>query len=281
VAKKEQISISKMSDEEHKDVSLNQTNLPLAKDETKFELCIDDMGHRLGNFHNYYKFHPPSDRMSCMTLILDHIRDTCSRKLLCMDAKSRGLKSSVFHYCDLGCNEGDLTIQLAETLQENLQQRIEFLGLDIDKTLIDRAEEKWKNLAEISGQFKTANLCTDLDDMLEDQSTDLISLLSTTMWIHIQAGDDGLENLLKLLCKKSRRFLIIEPQPSKCYRNAMIRLRRLGRPELDVSSSRLSWRLDLEQQIEKTLESCSFYRVLGRERRTSWKRSIQLYELRV
>jgi Bicoid-interacting protein 3 (Bin3) len=270
-----------MSDEDPKILASTKSDVSSAKDETTFEICIDDLGHRHGNFHNYYKFHPPSDRMSCMTLILDYIRDTCSRKLVCLDTKCRDSKTSVFHFCDLGCNEGDLTIQLATSLQENLQQTIDFLGLDIDEALIERAGEKWKNSPEISGQFKTANLCTDLEEMLEDRSIDLISLLSTTMWIHTQAGDSGLENLLKQLCKKSRRFLMIEPQPSKCYRNAMIRLRRLGRPELDVSSSRLSWRLNLEQKIEETLASCSFYRVLGSETRTSWNRCIHLYELRV
>merc|ERR1712224_1073186 len=104
-------------------------------------------------------------------------------------------------------------------------------------------------MGNIEGSFDVGNICTDLD-RLEDESVDLISLLSTTMWIHIHTGDDGLKSVLEALCRKSRKYIIIEPQTSTCYRNAMVRLRKMGRPELDVSVERLKWRLKLEKEIE-------------------------------
>jgi 2-polyprenyl-3-methyl-5-hydroxy-6-metoxy-1,4-benzoquinol methylase len=240
-----------------------------------------DMGHRIGNFHNYYSFHPPSNRLQHMGEILQYLRDTSSHKRRCSsDGDERALQSSAFQYCDLGCNEGDLTIEIAKALQGALQQPVEFKGMDIDEELIDRANVKWSDEEGLVGRFESANICTDLEGKLDDNSIDLITLLSTTMWIHVHAGDAGLKRVLEQLCRKSRRYLIIEPQPSKCYRNAMIRLRKMGRPEIDVSSKRLTWRPKLDEEIEKTFNLYSFYRVFGGKERTSWNRSIHLYEKR-
>ena len=238
-----------------------------------------DMGHRIGNFHNYYTVHPPSIRLQRMGAILDYVRDTSPRK------RQRGMQDErtspePFRYCDLGCNEGDLTIEIARALQGALQQPVAFKGMDIDAKLIQRASAKWKNIDNLSGTFEAANICTDLDAKIEARSMDLISMLSTTMWVHVHAGDDGLKRVLEQLCRKSSRYLVIEPQPSKCYRNAMIRLRKMGRPELEVSSDRLKWRLTLDDKIEKTLNNCSFQRVLTDKELTSWNRSIHLYEKR-
>lgn len=240
-----------------------------------------DMGHRIGNFHNYYSFHPPSNRLQHMGEILQYLRDTSSHKRRRgIDIDGQSLHLSAFQYCDLGCNEGDLTIEIAKALQGALQQPVEFKGMDIDDQLVDRANVKWKDEEGLTGRFESANICTDLDEKLDDNSVDLVTLLSTTMWIHVHAGDAGLKRVLEQLCRKSTRYLIIEPQPSKCYRNAMIRLRKMGRPELDVSSERLTWRTKLDEEIEKTLNCYSFYRIFGGKERTSWNRSIHLYEKR-
>ena len=239
-----------------------------------------EKGHRIGNFHNYYSFHPPSNRLQHMGAILDYLRDTSSRKRQRADGESSTTSPLPFLYCDLGCNEGDLTIEIATALQGTLQQPVDFKGMDIDAELIQRANDKWKDAKEVTGTFEPANICTDLDAKIENGSMDLISLLSTTMWVHVHAGDEGLQLVLEQLCRKSRRYLIIEPQPSKCYRNAMIRLRKMGRPELDVSSEKLQWRPKLDEEIEKTLNRYSFYQVKKDKERTSWNRSIHLYEKR-
>lgn len=246
--------------------------------EDALQVSALDMGHRIGNFHNYYTFHPPSARLQHMGPILDYVRDTSPRKRQRgMEDEERALPTP-FRYCDLGCNEGDLTIEIATALQGALQQPVEFKGMDIDAELIQRANSKWKNIEHLSGTFEPGNICSDLDAKIEDRSMDLISLLSTTMWVHVHAGDEGLKQVLEQLCRKSRRYLVIEPQPSKCYRNAVIRLRKMGRPELEVSSDRLKWRLKLDAEIEKTLKACSFQRVLTGKELTSWNRSIHLYE---
>lgn len=245
--------------------------------------AVQDLGHRLGNFHNYYSFHPPSNRLQHMEGILSHLKDTSSRKRLRVSSdENQKASSTAFCYCDLGCNEGDLTIEISKAFQEALQQPVEFIGMDIDPELIERATKKWEDVpGTLTGSFESGNICTNLDRLLEDGSMDLISLLSTTMWIHVHAGDDGLKSVLEQLCRKSKRYLIIEPQPSKCYRNAMTRLRKMGRPELKVSAERLQWRPKMDEEIGKTLNGCSFYKVeVDGNKPTAWNRSISLYEKR-
>jgi SAM-dependent methyltransferase len=186
-----------------------------------------------------------------------------------------------FSFLDLGCNQGDLTIAIAQAIHENLNRPIVFAGIDIDSELIGLAVNKWKDSDTIKGRFLAGNICTQLDLLVPDMSVDLVSLLSTTMWVHVHVGDEGLKSLLETVCLKSRRFVILEPQPSKCYRNAVIRLRRMGLPELNVSNDVLQWRPKIEDAIEETLNRCSFYRVIESKERTAWNRSIYLYERRI
>jgi hypothetical protein len=42
----------------------------------------------------------------------------------------------------------------------------------------------------------------------------LTTIFSTTMWIHVHGGDDGLREFLERACGWTRRYLLIEPQPS-------------------------------------------------------------------
>ncbi len=42
----------------------------------------------------------------------------------------------------------------------------------------------------------------------------LTTIFSTTMWIHVHGGDDGLREFLGRACGWTRRYLLIEPQPS-------------------------------------------------------------------
>jgi hypothetical protein len=61
--------------------------------------------------------------------------------------------------------------------------------------------------------FSTSRSTTTL---LKNKRFHLTSIFSTTMWIHIHAGDDGLKDFLKRACSISD-MILIEPQPSKWY----------------------------------------------------------------
>ena len=213
-----------------------------------------DRGHRLGNFHNYYCFHPPSDRIiplfhECYPhlpdLILKHrVGDNDNKLNLMTEGEEEGDVS--VSYCDLGCNEGVLSLAVARELRkhfDNLNQirrvrNIRCLGLDVDEELIDRANKKVSSVdASSSSDFSRIETCfkvCDLNDgtahedasnlflrkfycdtkAIEPPRFDLVSIFSTTMWIHVHGGDSGLTNFLTRVCKMCR-LLLIEPQPSK------------------------------------------------------------------
>jgi SAM-dependent methyltransferase len=236
-----------------------------------------DKGHRYGNFHSYYNFHPPVDRISLLTRkggFLEHI------------AKTWNPTDTGFSYVDVGCNEGDLTIEIAKAildqLKGKLQTKVIVKGIDLDPILIERAQEKWQQNESadvaIQASFQEADILSTEISEAEAFTADFTSLFSTTMWIHIHGGDEGLTRVLKKLCAQTRHFLLVEPQPSKCYRNATMRLRKLGQPDVDVSSDRLKLRPKIEEEIDKILEEQSFKRVQTDTDKTKWNRSLRLYE---
>ena len=57
----------------------------------------------------------------------------------------------------------------------------------------------------------------------------------------------------------------------------MIRLRKKGVAEFDISFDRLKLRSNIEEEIDKIMTECGFEAVEQSER-TDWNRSIRLYE---
>jgi hypothetical protein len=43
--------------------------------------------------------------------------------------------------------------------------------------------------------------------------------ISVTMWIHLNHGDDGLSRFLEVVASYTH-YLLLEPQPWKCYQTA-------------------------------------------------------------
>jgi SAM-dependent methyltransferase len=269
---------------------------PTKKEDEPTVTCATDKGHRYGNFHSYYNFNPPHARISLLQRkgrILDYIVKAYSKP----GGDDDDDKDTTFSYVDVGCNEGDLTVEIAKTLLEQWKKTstggppstIHATGMDLDPVLIDRAREKWSNVnddkdcnkkANIQVRFQEADILSAETDAL---SADLTSLFSTTMWIHIHGGDDGLRSVLKKLCNQTKQFLLVEAQPSKCYRSATMRLRKLGQPEVDVSTERLKLRSNIEEHIDTIVREHSFRRVefqneKDQEDKTQWNRSLRLYE---
>lgn len=95
------------------------------------------------------------------------------------------------------------------------------------------------------------------------------------MWIHLNHGDTGLEHFLKTICSFCK-LVVIEPQPWKCYRNAARRLRRAKKDDFPLLKT-ISYRENIEEQIEKMLEKNGFEKVVTSEV-NSWKRKLLLYK---
>ncbi|XP_078621804.1 pre-miRNA 5'-monophosphate methyltransferase-like [Branchiostoma floridae x Branchiostoma japonicum] len=158
------------------------------------------------------------------------------------------------------------------------------LGCDIDSVLIQRAVENNPHPDHLT--FQT------LDYMIPEQRQetlgsylqrfgrakfDVTFCFSVTMWIHLQNGDSGLMEFLRSVSGWTR-FLLLEPQPWKCYRSAGRRLRKLGRDEFPRLKT-LRIRGDVEREIDRCLtEGCGMTRV-GGFGETQWGRKLVLYRI--
>lgn len=237
----------------------------------------EDKGHRHGNFPNYYSFHPPQNRLNLLeqcglmayirrelVVVADDVselgEDEAKKSTSSPRKKSRlddnescaaaretkndlmAEKGDMIYYCDLGCNEGDLTMAMASLLRKavhNNEHTVRCLGLDIDASLVQRASEKFSRKdvdvksekQEFMPVFKDCNLCSNDEhntacssffvnttnaqqEVIPQKMFFLTTIFSTTMWIHIHAGDDGLTKFLERACGWTKKYLLIEPQHS-------------------------------------------------------------------
>jgi hypothetical protein len=210
----------------------------------------DDKGHRHGNFPNYYSFHPPQNRLLLLEQygLMTHIRrglfgpqgDKATAATSSRRKKPRleiSRECNEIYYCDLGCNEGDLTMAVSSCLSNkevhNNEQIVRCLGLDLDPTLIQRATDKFSGKYgndDSEKVFKACNLCSDFEhnnacssffasnntqlDPTPKEMFSLTTIFSTTMWVHIHGGDDGLKKFIERACGWTKQFLLIEPQRS-------------------------------------------------------------------
>ena len=299
----------------------------------------DDDGHRYGNFHNYYTFHPVSNRTEYLKEMLTFIANQWNAVMLACDMLA--CDKELFRYTDIGCNEGDLTLEIARLLSihismplsnksnqdengttstatksQHTNTNIVCMGLDLDADLIRRAQIKVQKdtallLPKIRAEFsvldvlnedielqQTTDSATNCTTSSLKYITDFTTIFSATMWIHIHGGDDGLRRVLQKLCSSTQYWILLEPQPSKCYGRVAFRLRRLGLPPLDVSNERLRLRPNIEDAIEEIMKEFSFERVKFNnnsryytlesehkiqgedsvETKTKWNRPLRLYQ---
>jgi len=242
--------------------------------------CVDDDGKKMNSTGSSSNIDVADKEVS--------EEERATKKLRTEKTKLQQLPEDCIYYCDLGCNEGDLTLAMASSLlskkytsNEHTTTRdelivnkvseskvvssasVKVLGLDLDPMLIDRANnklvspsdcsvggDKSKKVEEglrfsgIDATFKVCNLCSESEHnnaytsyindqnlQLKDTSTstaeastitqvpstqlfDLTTIFSTTMWIHVHSGDEGLKSFIERACLCTRKFLLIEPQPS-------------------------------------------------------------------
>lgn len=218
---------------------------------------------KFGNFINYYSFHDVSERIN--NLHPQMFPAPVDNQLVCLD---------------VGCNTGELSKALYVYLKTLYPYcHIHMLAVDLDSTLIERANEsnEYSNI-----KFITCNIM-DPNDRLHIQSYldshkhiafDLSFCFSVTMWIHLNNGDEGLLDFLKLI-KSIARTIIIEPQPWKCYRNAQRRVKKSG-SYFDHYES-LKIKSNVDSVIEKTLSEGSHSKTYESQS-SSWNRRVQSFQ---
>ncbi|XP_056644207.1 probable RNA methyltransferase CG11342 [Diorhabda sublineata] len=214
-----------------------------------------------GNFINYYQFHSTEERINLLP-------------------KNIWNQMNPFVALDVGCNAGNLTMALKDFLKKYSSLEPSILAVDIDPLLINRANEHTSD--GITFQ------CLDIMDVTKrDQTINkyLIQMkvekfkvafcFSTTMWIHLNYGDEGLENFLKYICSIAV-VVVIEPQPWKCYKTAVKRMKqkKFVFPEF----SKLKYRENVESVIEQVLNiDCNMVKLIESER-TTWERKLLIFK---
>lgn len=152
---------------------------------------------------------------------------------------------------DIGCNDGILSLKIAETLGVK-----SMTGVDIDGHLVQRAQRNLRlrvreaeaelrlkrSLAregyQVESQpdrsgfpynvfFQTGNYVLDNEEQLakvEENKYDIIQAFSITKWIHLNWGDRGLKLFFRRAFRELRPDgkLIIEPQPFQTYKKKLL-----------------------------------------------------------
>ncbi|XP_045410924.1 RNA 5'-monophosphate methyltransferase [Lemur catta] len=232
-----------------------------------------------GNFPHYSRFHPPEQRVRLLPPEL-------LRRLFPPQSPERRPILGL----DVGCNSGDLSVALykhflslhdGETCSD-ASRELRLLCCDIDPVLVERAEKECP--------FPDALTFVTLDFMNQRTRTVLLNsflsqfgrsvfdigfCMSITMWIHLNHGDHGLWEFLAHLSSLCH-YLLVEPQPWKCYRAAARRLRKLGLHDFDHFHS-LAIRGDMANQIVQILTQDHGMELVCSFGNTSWDRSLLLF----
>lgn len=91
------------------------------------------------------------------------------------------------------------------------------------------------------------------------------------MWIHLNHGDDGLQAFLATIHRISR-LAVIEPQPWKCYKAAVKRMKMSD--ERFPFYDELKIRERVEADIERRFLEFGGVKKVGETGRTKWNRRI-------
>lgn len=155
------------------------------------------------------------------------------------------------------------------------------LAVDIDPDLIERAKEASTNLPIVfecidvlSKDFEC--VCDSFLTQNSRNEFDIAFLFSITMWVHLNHGDEGLIRFLKKISLRAK-FIIMEPQPWKCYKAAVRRMKR-AKKDIFPFWNEIYFKETIENDLAKILrEECSC-KLVWKSEKTIWGREISLYE---
>ncbi|CAN7996938.1 unnamed protein product [Ixodes hexagonus] len=222
---------------------------------------------KYGNFVNYYQFNKPEARLNTLPEDLSSY---------CLLSDQRQLVA-----LDIGCNSGALTTQLYRNLTTSSTGDVKVLGIDIDDSLIQCAARSnpfpdsieymcLDMMANTSGQ-----VIADYLARCGRKRFDITFCFSVTMWIHLNHGDSGLKRFLESVCSNTR-YLLVEAQLWKCYRNASRRMRRANRDDFQHLDM-LRMNVNVEKNIHSFLLGRCSMELVQCFGQTQWDRKVTLY----
>ena len=178
----------------------------------------------------------------------------------------------------------DLTAAMFQQTFRDVDTRM--LGVDLDDQLIQRAKTQFS--VDDRLEFRTLDLMSEssADELRsylrscgdERPVFDLVTVFSVTMWIHLNHGDQGLEQFIRTLCSLSR-YILVEPQPWRCYQTAARRMRKLGQEEFSQMKMIEMRGPGVDSQIVELFikEGLDIVRDFGE---STWKRKLVLFKQR-
>ena len=205
-------------------MSLSESQKPTQLSGSTLSLVIPGIGaddlfseqHLRGNFRDYYSFHSVESRLS---LIPNGLFLSLFASLGSPD---------VFSILDCGCNDGSLSMAVFERAKEELPSNIvvKLVGVDIDNVLINRAKEQFSSTTT-NVEFKCFDFMVEQEDEIDMKSKfSFVCCFSSTMWIHLHYGDEGLNKFLRKLSSMTHGAILLEPQNWDSYKTARKRIRK-------------------------------------------------------
>lgn len=168
---------------------------------------------------------------------------------------------------------------LQDALQQNICKECYIFGIDIDPILIERAEQYKSTFVsfkclDVANEKLRNNYVTNYLNDHKVEKFDVTFCFSTTMWIHLNHGDEGLRNFLKYI-KNISHMLIIEPQKWNSYKSAIRRLKRSNCKET-LKFNELTIRNDVDKQIENILIEFGA-KLIHKSDSNEWNRNILIF----
>lgn len=166
-------------------------------------------GHLRGDFPRYYDFHTTGPRIQAL------LGDAEAQRVLSVVAGAPVLLLS-----DWGSNAGDLTLELARRLRVETGHAVAALGLELNAGLVERARGLVAEAAAAQQhQPQAVELEFEALDVVAEEEkvralvwafarrhgrgeggtrrVDVLTVFSTTMWVHLAHGDEGLRRMLR------------------------------------------------------------------------------------
>ncbi len=160
---------------------------------------------------------------------------------------------------------------------------VDMLGVDLDAVLIKRSQENNPYPEHVS--FEVVDLMDEghrskvIQPWLYNHKRskfDLVTCFSVTLWIHINHGDDKLKQFL-LYISSICRYLVIEPQPWKCYKTAWRRMKKLKCEQFELYD-KLEWREHVDEEIITYLQKNCGMTLVDTFGETQWERRVCLLQ---
>lgn len=182
--------------------------------------------------------------------------------------------------------QGSIEGPIEEYQEPDQNTDLQILGVDLDAKLVERSNENNpypKNLT-----FRVADLMNEthrdglIDEVLRNFSLPQFHLtmcFSVTLWIHLNHGDEGLKDFLRYISKISQ-FLLIEPQPWKCYRTAVRRMKKLNCEPFQHFPG-LQWKEHVDEEILNFLITECGMVLKERYGKTEWDRTVCFLENKI